>query len=54
MTTSYAQTECAMCGKQDYCRSLHGDKGGPIQRHGLMRYRSVTYQQRTKREEPQQ
>jgi hypothetical protein len=30
MTTNYAQTECAMCGKQDYCRSLHGDKGGPM------------------------
>ena len=30
MTTGYAQTECTMCGKHDYCRSLHGDKGGPM------------------------
>jgi hypothetical protein len=30
MTTNYAQTECTMCDKRDYCRPLHGDKGGPM------------------------
>jgi len=30
MTANYAQTECAMCDKYDYCRPLHGDKGGPM------------------------
>jgi predicted nucleic acid-binding Zn ribbon protein len=28
--TNYAHAECTMCGKQDYCGPLHGDKGGPI------------------------
>jgi hypothetical protein len=27
---SFAQAECAICHKQDYCRPLHDDKGGPL------------------------
>jgi hypothetical protein len=27
--TNFAQAECAMCHRQDYCRPLHDDKGGP-------------------------